>query len=106
MVDGDPVVVMWVPGTASALDTATISEGTDIGATGVFRPVADGQTLTLAPQADDRFRDTETGSTWTVLGEAVDGPLAGTQLERVPHDDTFWFVQYAFRPDTRVIDGS
>ena len=105
-VNGEPVVVLWVPGTASALDTASISEGEDVGATGVFRPVADGQALTLTPDGDDRFRDDETASTWTVLGEAVDGPLAGTQLERVTHDDTFWFVQYAFRPDTRVVDPS
>jgi hypothetical protein len=75
-------------------------------ATGVFRPVADGQTLTLVPDGDDRFRDEETASTWTVLGEAVDGPLAGSQLEHVAHDDTFWFVQYAFRPHTRVVDPS
>jgi hypothetical protein len=105
-VDGEPVVVLWAPGTASALDTPSISDGDDVGATGVFRAVADGRTLTLVPDGDDRFRDEQTASTWTVLGEAVDGPLAGTQLERVAHDDTFWFVQYAFRPDTRVVDPS
>ncbi|CAN5178092.1 DUF3179 domain-containing protein [soil metagenome] len=105
-VDGEPVVVLWAPGTASALDSAAISEGEDIGAAGVFRPVAEGRELTLVPDGDDRFRDEETASIWTVLGEAVDGPLAGTQLERVAHDNTFWFVQYAFRPDTRVVDPS
>jgi hypothetical protein len=105
-VNGEPVVVLWVPGTASALDMPTISDGDDVGATGVFRPIVDGQALTLQPNGEDRFRDDETGSTWTVLGEAVDGPLAGTQLDRVAHDDTFWFVQYAFRPDTRVVDPS
>jgi hypothetical protein len=101
-VDGEPVVVLWVPGTASALDDGTIADGQDVGATGVFRPMADGQDLTLEPDGDDRFRDTETGSTWTVTGLAVDGALEGAQLERIPHDDTFWFVQYAFRPETRV----
>ena len=106
VVDGAPVVVLWAPGTASALDTASISDGADVGAAGVFRPVVDGRTLTLTPHGDERFRDEQTASTWTVLGEAVDGPLTGTQLERVPHDDTFWFVQYAFRPDTRIVDRS
>lgn len=101
-VDGEPVVVLWAPGTASALDAADISEAKDIGATGVFRPIADGDDLTLVPDGDKQFRDDETRSTWTVLGTAVDGPLEGTQLERVPHDDTFWFVQFAFRPETRV----
>ncbi|MDP8977433.1 MAG: DUF3179 domain-containing protein [Actinomycetota bacterium] len=103
-VGGQPVVVLWAPGTASPLDSASISEGKDVGATGVFRPIADGRRLTLVPAGEDRFRDEETASTWTVLGEAVDGPLTGTQLDRVAHDDTFWFVQYAFRPDTRVVD--
>jgi hypothetical protein len=103
-VDGEPVVVLWAPGTASALDTADISAGADIGAAGVFRSVVDGDGLTFEPEGTERFRDVETGSTWTVLGEAVDGPLAGTQLDRVTHDDTFWFVQFAFRPETRVVD--
>jgi hypothetical protein len=102
-VDGEPVVVLWVPGTASALDDGTIADGQDVGATGVFRPSADGQDLTLEPDDDDRFRDTQTGSTWTVTGLAVDGALEGAQLERIPHDDTFWFVQFAFRPETRVV---
>jgi hypothetical protein len=101
-VDGEPVVVLWTPGTASALDERVISEGQDVGATGVFRPTADGRELTFTAEDDDRFRDAETASTWTILGQAVDGPLEGQQLERIPHDDTFWFVQFAFRPDTRV----
>jgi hypothetical protein len=102
----DPVVVWWTPGTASALDRASIDAGADVGATGVFCRSVDGQELTFTPDGDDRFIDAETGSTWTVLGIAVDGPLAGTQLERIPHDDTFWFVQFAFRPETRVEGGS
>jgi hypothetical protein len=103
-VDGEPVVVLWAPGTASALDTADISAGTDVGATGVFRPEADGETLTFEPEGEERFTDEQTGSTWTVLGEAVDGPLEGAELERLTHDDTFWFVQHAFRPETRVVE--
>jgi hypothetical protein len=41
-----------------------------------------------------------------VTGAAIDGPLAGTKLERLHHDDTLWFVQFAFRPGTRVEDTS
>jgi hypothetical protein len=99
---GAPAVAWWTPGTASALDRASIDAGADVGATGVFRRTVDGQQLTFSPDGDEAFTDTETSSTWTVLGIAVDGPLAGTQLERIPHDDTFWFVQFAFRPETRV----
>lgn len=102
VVDGQQVVVLWKPGAASALDSREISEGVDVGQAGVFVAEADGQSLTFSPTDDDRFVDEETNSTWTVTGEAVEGPLAGTQLERLNHDDTFWFTQHAFRPDTRV----
>ncbi len=103
-VAAEPIVVLWSPGTASALDTTGIPQGKDVGATGVFRPSIDGQDLTFEPHGKEAFRDTQTNSTWTVLGQAVAGPLEGEQLERVAHDDTFWFVQYAFRPDTRVVE--
>lgn len=103
-VAGEPVVVLWAPGTASALDSRDIAEGKDVGATGVFRPSADGQDLTFEPHGEENFRDTQTNSTWNVLGKAVGGPLEGEQLDRVAHDDTFWFVQFAFRPETRVVE--
>ena len=51
----------------------------------------------------DGFVDDQTSSTWNVLGEAVSGPLAGAQLEAVPHVDTFWFAWDAFQPDTTVV---
>lgn len=100
--DGRDLVVLWTAGTASALDTAVLADGADVGATGVFEAVTGDRVLTFAADGEDHFTDAETGSRWTVLGEAVDGPLAGRRLTRVPHDDTFWFVQYAFRPQTRV----
>jgi hypothetical protein len=103
-VAGEAIVVLWAPGTASALDTRDIQQAKDVGATGVFHTRADGQDLTFEPEGEKRFRDTQTNSTWTVLGQAVAGPLEGHQLERVPHDDTFWFVQFAFRPETRVVE--
>lgn len=105
-VAGEPVVVFWAPGTASALDRPEIASGRDIGATGVFRPIVDAQTLTFSPNGGGTFADAQTASTWNILGRAQAGPLAGTQLERIPHDDTFWFVQYAFRPDTRVVEST
>jgi hypothetical protein len=40
--DGRPVVVFWVPGTASALDAPVIDAGDDVGATGVFLANVDG----------------------------------------------------------------
>jgi hypothetical protein len=104
---GDDVAVLWTPGTASSLDAFEIAAGNDVGATGVFIPAADGQTLTLTPtddRTDQSFVDDETGSTWNVLGQATDGPLVGTQLEAITHVDTFWFAWSAFQPGSAVVD--
>jgi hypothetical protein len=62
-VAGEAVVVWWTPGTASALDSASIDAGDDGGATGVFRRAVDGQELTFSADGDGRFTDAETAST-------------------------------------------
>ena len=99
--DGEPIVLFWTPGAASALDTSSIREGRDVGASGVFRPVVDGRELRF--EADgDRFVDDATGSLWDVTGTAIEGPLVGTRLEPIPHDVTLWFAWAAFRPDTEI----
>ena len=100
----EPVVVFWAPGTASALDAASIDAGRDTGATGVFVPIADGQRLTFARTGgrDGAITDAETGSTWAVTGQATSGPLAGSQLEPVVHGDHFWFAWAAFQPETEI----
>ncbi len=98
---GEDVVVLWTPGQSSALDTAAIDQGREVGQTGAYRPFADGQRVQLEPDGD-RFVDAESGSTFDVRGRAVDGPLEGERLQPVIHDDTFWFVWTAFRGDTRV----
>jgi Protein of unknown function (DUF3179) len=101
-VGGTDLVAWHEPGTASALDSATVAEGKDVGASGVFIPVADGRTLSFQ-STDDGFVDDQTGSSWNVLGQAVDGPLAGTTLKPVVHVDTFWFAWGSFLPDTRIV---
>ena len=93
----EPIVVFWKSGTASALDTRSIPEGDNIGSTGVFRARIGEQQLTFAPQGDGQFQDQETGSTWNIFGEAVEGDLAGEALEPIPHHDTFWFVWSTFQ---------
>ncbi len=98
-------LVVWLqPGTASALDDATVSGGRDVGATGVFEPVVDGRRLTFV-RTTDGFVDDQTRSRWDILGRAVDGPLRGASLEGYPHVDTFWFAWAAFLPDTDVVPG-
>jgi hypothetical protein len=103
-VGGTDVVIFWEPGTASALDASDVAGGDDVGATAVFVPVVDGQSLTFSA-TDDGFVDDETGSTWNLFGQAIDGPLEGSTLEAIPHVDTFWFAWSAFRPDSEIIDG-
>lgn len=100
-VDGDPVTVWHLPGTGSALDDDDTANGRDVGATGVFRPEIDGQPLTFARDGDG-FVDDQTASRWDIFGTAVDGPMAGSQLEAVEHVDTFWFAWASYQPDTRI----
>jgi hypothetical protein len=107
-VDGQPIVVFWAAGTRSALDSGSIDEGADVGTTGVYRPIVDGQTLTFERRgpAGTPITDRETGSTWSITGVATDGPLAGARLERVVSGDHLWFSWAAFNPETRVWDPS
>ncbi|CAN5852928.1 DUF3179 domain-containing protein [soil metagenome] len=101
--DGRPVTVWHLPGTASSLDDREIAEGDDVGATGVFAAAHDGQMLTFA-RRDQHFVDDQTGTRWNILGEATDGPLAGTRLDPIPHVDTFWFAWATYRPQTTLLD--
>jgi hypothetical protein len=100
----EPIVVFWAPGTLSALDASAIDESEDVGATGVFRPFVDGRRLTFVRDGgeDAPITDPETGSTWSVLGGAVDGPLSGSRLEPVTHGNHFWFAWAAFSPETTI----
>ncbi len=98
---GQDMVVFLVLGTASALDDRSIASGRDVGATGVFDPTVDGQVLTFQRQ-DKTFVDDQTGSSWNIVGQAIDGPLAGAQLTPIVHADHFWFSWAAFRPDTVI----
>lgn len=100
-VAGTRLVVWVLPGAVSALDAGSVAGGREVGATGVFEPVAGDRALSFERDGDD-FVDDETGSRWNVLGEAVDGPLEGTVLEAVAHVDTFWFAWGAFQPDTEI----
>ncbi len=102
-VGGVPIVVLWAPGTASALDAGSVAGGEDVGAATTFSRELEGQTLTFVFDGDRGWRlDEQTGSEWDVLGRAVSGPLAGSQLTPVVSINHFWFSWAAFRPETRV----
>jgi hypothetical protein len=100
-VGGQPLVVLWQAGTASALDADSVAGGRDVGAAAAYSRIIDGRTLTFERDGK-RLVDAETGSAWDVLGRAVDGPLAGTQLQPVVAINHFWFSWAAFKPETRI----
>ncbi|MCP3853922.1 MAG: DUF3179 domain-containing protein [Actinomycetia bacterium] len=102
--DGRALVVLLEPGVASALEQPEIGEGRDVGATGVFVPEGGGHELTFSPSPNGiGFMDDQTGSVWSILGEAVEGPLRGEQLEAVEHLDTFWFAIGAFETEIEIV---
>jgi hypothetical protein len=98
---GQDLAVFHEGGTTSALGARVIAEAEDVGATGVFDPVIDGQHLTFTREGDT-IVDNETGSSWNIVGQAVAGALQGAQLTPVVHADHFWFSWAAFRPDTII----
>lgn len=82
-----PVVVFW--------------DGVRQGAI-AFYSNAGTQELTFETR-QDTIVDLETGSTWTIEGLAVDGPLVGTQLEAIAEAHVaFWFAWATFHPDTEL----
>ncbi len=72
-----------------------------IGSTGVFEADLDGRRLSFSLR-DGGITDDETGSTWNILGRAVDGPLAGSELKPIVHGNHFWFAWAAHTPDTLI----
>jgi hypothetical protein len=100
-VAGERVVVFWKAGTASALDTRDISQGRDVGAIAAYRPEANGRALTFEV-GEEGIVDRETGSTWSILGVALAGPLAGERLVPELAIDSLWFDWAAFHPETRI----
>ncbi len=101
--DGEPVVAFWAAGTSSALDARRVAEGRDVGTAVALDPRIDGERLTFTPARGGRFRDRQTGSTWTLQGRAVRGPLEGRELAVIPHNTPFWFAWITFQPDTRIV---
>ncbi len=103
---GVPITVWWAPtDAADNFDGSLVGQGAAIG-TGIafIRRVGD-QTLTFEPAGDDTFTDLETGSTWSLFGEAIDGPLAGSQLELALHQNEFWFAWSTFNRGAPVYAG-
>ena len=100
-VGGEEIVVIFTPGTASALDAGTIANARDVGAAGVFRPSLDGQDLRFQVE-DGEILDDRTGSAWNSLGVATTGEFSGRALAPVVHGNDFWFSWAALRENVRI----
>ncbi|MCU0512163.1 MAG: DUF3179 domain-containing protein [Anaerolineae bacterium] len=96
------VVALWQPGMVTALDERTIDDSRDIGTAVLFNRTVAGQTLTFRAAGDGTITDAETGSTWSLWGEAMTGPLAGQRLTRLAAAPHFWFAWAAFHPQTAI----
>ena len=72
----------------------------------VFDRTLDGAVLLFeAAQELDLMTDRQTGSTWDrVSGRAVSGQLVGSQMERVPFVESFWFAWTDFYPRTELYE--
>ena len=101
VVGGREVVVFYTGDTLSPFAGTTAQPRRAIGSTGVFDPVVDGDRLTFTVEGD-AIVDEETGSKWSIVGEALEGPLEGTKLTPVVHGNHFWFAWAGFNPDTVV----
>ena len=105
-VGGEPVAVFWGGETADALDRGSIADSRTIGTGAAYLAEAEGRVLTFSKEKDgDLFRDAETGTVWNLLGQGVDGPLAGTSLRLADHRNEFWFAWAAFYPSGTVYEG-
>jgi hypothetical protein len=105
--EGVPVVVFWgAADTADALDADQVADGQAVGTGIAFSPVVDGQTLTFTAVDDTTFRDDQTGSLWSLLGTAIDGPLTGSELGIIIHQNEFWFAWSAFNEGAPVYEGA
>jgi hypothetical protein len=94
---GQPVVVFWKAGTRTTFGNSDL----DVGSSGAFSRRLGDRLLTFEHDGNG-FRDLETDSLWTISGEAVEGELQGSSLERLVSGEHFWFSWSVFKPDTVV----
>ena len=92
-------------GATSALDESVIADSKDVGASGVFDRALGEMALTFHHE-DGQILDDETMSVWNIFGDAVSGPLMGSQLKPIVHGNHFWFSWVVFKPDTIIYKGA
>lgn len=98
-VGGQSVVAFWQ--SAHLNEENTVEQGQDAGMAVLFYRTIEGQTLTFMLH-EGQITDEETGSTWTIFGEAIKGPLKYTKLEQVNGSAYYWFAWVTTYPETRL----
>jgi hypothetical protein len=84
----------------------TFDGGSETGA--IFKRTVDGRPLTFRDGGVNDLgvmliKDQETGSTWQAFtGQAIEGPMAGKTLEKLPSHYSFWFAWSDFHPATEL----
>lgn len=91
------IVIFWTDGTASALDSAQIKNGRDVGTANAFLSIAESKELDFYFE-EGVFKDKQTNSIWDLTGYAVSGPMEGKKLELITGTQHFWFSAAAFFP--------
>jgi hypothetical protein len=100
-VDGMPVVVFSRQGTLSALDGSVIADSRQVPSATAYDRRLDGETMRFELR-DGHIVDTQSATRWNLFGTAIDGPLAGRQLDPAPGSVHFAFAWLAFNPDSEI----
>ena len=98
------VVIMARGRVLSALDDSAIAASRKIPEATAWRRQLPGSDDSLTfSLISDKVVDDQTGSVWNPLGQAVAGPLQGSQLEALEDSGVhFAFAWLAFNPDTEI----
>ena len=111
VLDGVPLLVTFdrASDPGSAASPAGLTTPDPASATGVvFSPVVDGQRLTFREVPGSgafSIEDLETRTVWDPFtGVGLQGPLAGTTLERLASHYEFWFAWKDYRPQTELYE--
>jgi hypothetical protein len=102
-IQGQAIAVFWQAGTRSAVDSRSMQDSRAVGSSAVYRRLVQGQELFFEPtDSPGVFKDVASGSHWNMLGRAIDGPLAGQQLEQIIAAEHFWFAWSAFQGEVEI----
>lgn len=102
-IQGQAIAVFWQAGTRSAVDSRSMQDSRAVGSSAVYRRLVQGQELVFEPtDSPGVFKDVASGSHWNMLGRAIDGPLAGQQLEQIIAAEHFWFAWSAFQGEVEI----